>query len=179
MLTGSVLYEKTDGSADLSSQNNYGNPLPFNSYPNVKTTSLNLKGTYNFNKNWSIDLRLRVPEVRLQRRRVHRLRLLAAVAQHHDRREHRNAAELPQRMERVPVVQRQHLLPDAEVLVGSAVAAAGEDEGRGSAAGAGRAAAAAAATAAPGAGPRRRRPPRRCRRSRSTRRCCSTSTRRI
>jgi len=53
MITGALLYEKTDGSADLSSQNNYGNPLPFNSYPNVKTTSLNLKGTYNFSKNWS------------------------------------------------------------------------------------------------------------------------------
>ena len=28
MLTGSLLYEKTDGSADLSSQDNFGNPLP-------------------------------------------------------------------------------------------------------------------------------------------------------
>ena len=54
MVTGSVLYEKTDGSADFASQNNYGNPLPLTVYPNVKTTSLNLKGVYRFNKNWSV-----------------------------------------------------------------------------------------------------------------------------
>jgi hypothetical protein len=54
MVTGSLLYDKVDGSADMTAQNNYGNPLPLNSYPNVKTVSLNLKGTYNFDKNWSI-----------------------------------------------------------------------------------------------------------------------------
>ncbi len=51
---GSVLYEKTDGSADFESQNNYGNPLPLTQYPDVKMTSLNLKGVYKVNRNWSI-----------------------------------------------------------------------------------------------------------------------------
>lgn len=30
------------------------NPLPLTQYPNVKTTSLNLKGVYKVDKNWSI-----------------------------------------------------------------------------------------------------------------------------
>src|SRR4030095_5604166 len=33
---------------------NFGNPLPLTAYPNVKTVSLNLKGTYRFDKNWSV-----------------------------------------------------------------------------------------------------------------------------
>lgn len=56
MLTGSVLYEQVDGSSDMSSQNNYGNPLPFSNYPNTTTTALNLKGTYRFDRNWSATL---------------------------------------------------------------------------------------------------------------------------
>jgi outer membrane protein OmpA-like peptidoglycan-associated protein len=54
MFSGSFLYEKTDGSADMVSQNNYGNPLPLNAYPNTKMYSLNLKGTYKFDRNWTI-----------------------------------------------------------------------------------------------------------------------------
>ena len=54
MLTGSVMYEKVDGSSDMTSQNNFGNPLPLPNYPNVKFISLNLKGTYRFDKNWSM-----------------------------------------------------------------------------------------------------------------------------
>jgi len=54
MLTGSVLYEQTDATSDMSAQNNFGNPLPLNQYPNVKMTSLNLKGVYRFDKNWSV-----------------------------------------------------------------------------------------------------------------------------
>ncbi len=54
MLTGSVMYEQVDGSSDMASQNNYGNPLPLTNYPNTKITSLNMKGTYAFNKNWSM-----------------------------------------------------------------------------------------------------------------------------
>ncbi len=56
MFTGSVLYEKTDGSSDMTAQDNYGNPLPLPNYPNIKTTSLNLKGTYKFNRNWLATL---------------------------------------------------------------------------------------------------------------------------
>jgi len=54
MLTGSVMYEKVDGSSDMTSQNNFGNPLPLPNYPNVKFISLNLKGTYSFDRNWSM-----------------------------------------------------------------------------------------------------------------------------
>src|SRR5205823_3741914 len=53
MVTGSVMYEQADGSSDMTSQNNFGNPLPLPNYPNIKTTALNLKGTYKFDKNWS------------------------------------------------------------------------------------------------------------------------------
>ena len=56
MITGSLMYEQVDGSSDMTAQNNYGNPLPLPNYPNVKMTSLNLKGTYNINKNWSTTL---------------------------------------------------------------------------------------------------------------------------
>jgi len=51
--TGSLLYEETDGSSDMTAQNNFGNPLPLPNYPNIKMTALNLKGTYKINKNWS------------------------------------------------------------------------------------------------------------------------------
>ncbi|MBL0290981.1 MAG: MtrB/PioB family outer membrane beta-barrel protein [Betaproteobacteria bacterium] len=54
LLTGSLLYEQTDGSADMSAQNNYGNPLPLPNYPNIKTTSLNLKAAYKVNRNWTV-----------------------------------------------------------------------------------------------------------------------------
>jgi hypothetical protein len=36
------------------SQNNFGNPLPINAYDNWKRTSLNLKGIYLLDKQWSI-----------------------------------------------------------------------------------------------------------------------------
>ena len=51
--TGSLLYEETDGSSDMTAQNNYGNPLPLTNYPDVKMTALNLKGAYKINQNWS------------------------------------------------------------------------------------------------------------------------------
>jgi MtrB/PioB family decaheme-associated outer membrane protein len=54
LVSGSFLYEQTDGSADMNAQNNYGNPLPFANYPNTKITSLNLKGVWKANKNWSV-----------------------------------------------------------------------------------------------------------------------------
>lgn len=56
MITGSVLYERTDGTSDMASQQNFGNPLPLTQYPNIKMTSLNLKGVYAFDKNWSATL---------------------------------------------------------------------------------------------------------------------------
>ena len=52
-LTASYLYEKNDGTSDMTSQNNVGNPPPLPNNPNSKFISLNLKGTYSYNKNWS------------------------------------------------------------------------------------------------------------------------------
>ena len=54
MVKASVLYYKTDGTADMASQGNFGNPLPINDFDTSETTSLNLKGIYNINKNWSV-----------------------------------------------------------------------------------------------------------------------------
>ena len=53
MLTGSVLYDQVDGTSDMQAQQNFGNPLPLTQYPNVKTTSFNLKGVYKLDKSWS------------------------------------------------------------------------------------------------------------------------------
>jgi MtrB/PioB family decaheme-associated outer membrane protein len=54
MVKASVLYYKTDGTADMASQGNFGNPLPINDFDTSETTSLNLKGIYDINKNWSV-----------------------------------------------------------------------------------------------------------------------------
>jgi len=54
MIKASVLYYKTDGTADMASQGNFGNPLPIHDYDTTETTSLNLKGIYSINKNWSV-----------------------------------------------------------------------------------------------------------------------------
>ena len=53
-LTASILYEEASGTSDMASQNNFGNPLPLSNYPSSRTTSLNLKGMYAFNKSWSV-----------------------------------------------------------------------------------------------------------------------------
>jgi MtrB/PioB family decaheme-associated outer membrane protein len=52
-VVGSLMYEQVDGSSDMSAQQNFGNPLPLPNYPNIKTTSLNIKGIYKFDRNWS------------------------------------------------------------------------------------------------------------------------------
>jgi len=54
MIKASVLYYKTDGTADMASQGNFGNPLPINDFDTTETTSLNLKGIYSINKSWSV-----------------------------------------------------------------------------------------------------------------------------
>jgi len=56
MVKASVLYYRTDGSADISSQNNFGTPLPISAYDDTKHTSANLKGIYSYDKNWSFTL---------------------------------------------------------------------------------------------------------------------------
>ena len=54
MVKASYLYFKTDGSADMSSENNFGNPLPITAFDDSKKQSFNLKGIYTVNKNWSV-----------------------------------------------------------------------------------------------------------------------------
>ena len=63
LVKGSVLYYETDGSADISSQPDptkpgvfLGNPLPINAYDDTKRTSVNLKGIWTYDKNWSFTL---------------------------------------------------------------------------------------------------------------------------
>jgi MtrB/PioB family decaheme-associated outer membrane protein len=56
MVKGSILYYHTDGSADISSQNNFGNPLPIHAYDDSKRTSVNLKGIWSYDKNWDFTL---------------------------------------------------------------------------------------------------------------------------
>jgi len=53
LVKGSVQYFKSDGSSDVMSQNNFGNPLPISAYDDWKQTALNIKGIYSLNKNWS------------------------------------------------------------------------------------------------------------------------------
>src|SRR4029078_7117213 len=53
LVKGSVQYFKSDGSSDVMSQNNFGNPLPIAAYDDWKETALNIKGIYTLTKNWS------------------------------------------------------------------------------------------------------------------------------
>jgi len=53
LVKASYLYYKTDGSADMSAQNNFGNPLPITAFDDSTKQSLNLKGIYRFDKSWS------------------------------------------------------------------------------------------------------------------------------
>jgi MtrB/PioB family decaheme-associated outer membrane protein len=53
LVKASLLYFQSDGSSDVISQNNFGNPLPINAYDNWKQTAINLKGIYTFDKSWS------------------------------------------------------------------------------------------------------------------------------
>jgi hypothetical protein len=50
MLVASALYTKTDGSADFSSQNNFGTPLPISAYDDTEKTTLNLKAIWSVSK---------------------------------------------------------------------------------------------------------------------------------
>lgn len=54
MMKFSYLYYKTDGSADMISQNNFGNPLPITAFDDSKKQSFNVKGIYTVDKNWSV-----------------------------------------------------------------------------------------------------------------------------
>ncbi len=54
MIKASAQYFKSDGSSNVDSQNNYGNPLPITAYDDWKQAALNLKGIYALNKTWSL-----------------------------------------------------------------------------------------------------------------------------
>ena len=56
MVKASFLYYKTHGTADMAAQNNFGNPLPINDFDTSAKTSFNLKGVYDFGKNWAVTL---------------------------------------------------------------------------------------------------------------------------
>ena len=55
-LTGSYLYVKNEGTATFGVQNNIAispTPLPINNFDNSKQQYFNLKGIWNYNRNWS------------------------------------------------------------------------------------------------------------------------------
>jgi hypothetical protein len=51
-IKGSAIWSRTQGSADIVSQNNFGNPFPIRSYDTTSKVTLNLKGVYQYNQNW-------------------------------------------------------------------------------------------------------------------------------
>jgi MtrB/PioB family decaheme-associated outer membrane protein len=54
MLKTSYLYVRTDGKADIATQNNFGNPLPITAYDDTKTQSFNLKAIWDINRRWQL-----------------------------------------------------------------------------------------------------------------------------
>jgi hypothetical protein len=52
LLKGSVIWSRTHGWVDITSQNNFGNPLPINNYDTTSKLALNLKGIYTFDRHW-------------------------------------------------------------------------------------------------------------------------------
>jgi MtrB/PioB family decaheme-associated outer membrane protein len=54
LVKASYLYVKTDGKADITAQNNFGNPLPITAYDDTKTQSFNLKTIWDVNKSWQV-----------------------------------------------------------------------------------------------------------------------------
>jgi hypothetical protein len=51
-IKGSAMWSRTQGWADIVSQNNFGNPFPIRSYDTTSKVTLNLKGVYQYNRNW-------------------------------------------------------------------------------------------------------------------------------
>jgi hypothetical protein len=49
---GSAIWSRTQGWADIVSQNNFGLPFPIRSYDTSAKVTLNLKGVYQYTKNW-------------------------------------------------------------------------------------------------------------------------------
>lgn len=55
-LSGSLIWQKTDGTVDFESFNNLGNPQPITNFENVKKRTLHLKGTYAALRNLDVTL---------------------------------------------------------------------------------------------------------------------------
>jgi hypothetical protein len=49
---GSAIWSRTQGWADIVAQNNFGNPFPIRSFDTTSKVTLNLKGIYQYSKNW-------------------------------------------------------------------------------------------------------------------------------
>ena len=49
---GSAIWSRTQGNADIVSQNNFGTPFPIRSYDTSSKVTLNVKGVYQYTKNW-------------------------------------------------------------------------------------------------------------------------------
>ena len=54
VVKASAQYFKSDGSSNVDSQNNYGNPLPITAYDNWKQAAANIKGIYTLDKRWTL-----------------------------------------------------------------------------------------------------------------------------
>ncbi len=169
MLTGSVLYEEADGSSDMSSQNNFGNPLPLPNYPNIKTTALNIKGTYKVSKNWSVTggYAYQKYEYSDDAFNGYTNTIPFPLPTTNTSPSYLNGWNAFQSYDANIVYLTLKFSWDPPVLPPPAMKVAEAPP------------APVARPAPPPAPAPRRHPPRRCRRSRSTRRCCSTSTRRF
>ena len=55
-VSGSFIWQKTDGTVDFESFNNLGNPQPITNFENVKKRTLNIKGTYAALRNLDVTL---------------------------------------------------------------------------------------------------------------------------
>lgn len=49
---GAAIWSRTQGSADIVSQNNFGTPFPIRSYDTTSKVTLNLKGIWQYDRNW-------------------------------------------------------------------------------------------------------------------------------
>ena len=161
MLTASYSYQKTSGGVDFNVGQHYaaaaatnGGPLVNYVTDNTKLQRFQIKGTYNFNKNWAFDGGYAYEKYDYSDGQMAGYRSYYPYFQNSRNTRLSFEHQLVHGRVRQPELHEQPGLADGDLQVRSAAAAAGADDGRGSAAGAGRAAgsAAAAAGSAPAAG---------------------------
>jgi len=56
LVKGSAIWYRTQGWADIASQNNFGNPMPIYSYDTTSRVSVNLKGIYSYDRHWQFTV---------------------------------------------------------------------------------------------------------------------------